>query len=593
MGVAGRVMSDDSSSQVPADGAGLRAYTDGLLALSTIPERWSGTSVHSTAEGVCDLLVHMLRADAAYIRLHAEGAEPPVLAAGGSRAAEVERAIQEAEPGGRTMLRRLHDAKPALWLVSLPLGDGEELGCVGAGSSRPEFPTETESLLLRIAAHQLTNALRQAALLRSRAERDRLLSVRAAQQAAIMELGLRSLCGIPVGTLIREALAVVGNTLHADLGELLELAPYDDSLLLTAGLGWRAGVVGQAKVAGGSGSHAGYTLQVRAPVVIEDLRQEARFTPPALLLEHGMVSGITVVVHDERQPYGVLGAHSRARRHFTWDDAHFLQSVANLLAIALQRHRSETEREELLRQMGRAIAARDRAVGIVSHDLSNPLSTIQICATALRDPDPPTASGVRHMAEIIQRSTAWMQQIVQDLLDRASLDAGRLVLDRKPTVAADVISAAQVIFAPVAAEHELEFVVESDPSLPPIYADSHRLLQVLSNLLSNAIKFTPAGGRVVVSARREPQIEDARGPNPGGGVRFQVSDTGLGIAPEDLAHVFDWFWHSGRAGQKGTGLGLAIAGGLVEAHQGRLKVESAPGRGSTFWFTMPAARTTT
>jgi signal transduction histidine kinase len=246
--------------------------------------------------------------------------------------------------------------------------------------------------------------------------------------------------------------------------------------------------------------------------------------------------------------------------------------------------------------MGRAVAARDRAVGIVSHDLGNPLSTIQICATALLDPEPPSATGVRHMAQIIQRSAAWMQQIVQDLLDRASLDAGRLVLNRQPTAASDVIGAAQVIFGPVAAEQEIEFVVEIAPDVPAVDADPRRLLQILSNLLSNAIKFTPAGGRIVVSARAaQPEMLEpqARAGRDRALVRFQVSDTGVGIAPEDLAHVFDWFWHSEPAGKMGTGLGLAIAGGLVEAHHGRLHVESAPGQGSAFWFTLAAASSAT
>jgi signal transduction histidine kinase len=298
-----------------------------------------------------------------------------------------------------------------------------------------------------------------------------------------------------------------------------------------------------------------------------------------------------VMIQGERGPYGILGAHAREPHHFTPDDANFLQSVAHLLATALQRFRADAEREGLLRQMGRAVAARDRAVDIVSHDLGNPLSTIQVCAAALLDPEPSSPDGVRHMAHIIQRSAAWMQQIVHDLLDRASLDAGRLVLHLQPTAVADVLGAAHAIFAPVAVEHAIELVMESAPELPAANADPQRLLQVLSNLLSNAIKFTPAGGRIVVTARlalgegREPAAAMERG----GGIRFEVRDSGCGIAPEDLAHVFDWYWHSEREGRTGTGLGLAIAGGLVEAHHGRLHVESTPGRGSRFWFTIPAA----
>jgi signal transduction histidine kinase len=112
-----------------------------------------------------------------------------------------------------------------------------------------------------------------------------------------------------------------------------------------------------------------------------------------------------------------------------------------------------------------------------------------------------------------------------------------------------------------------------------VYADQRRLLQVLSNLLGNAMKFTPPGGRVVLSARR--------GNGSGAGVRFQVRDTGPGIAPEDQEHIFDWFWHAERGGRGGSGLGLAIAAGLVRAHSGQLRVESDGHRGSRFSFTVP------
>jgi signal transduction histidine kinase len=244
----------------------------------------------------------------------------------------------------------------------------------------------------------------------------------------------------------------------------------------------------------------------------------------------------------------------------------------------------------MFRQTQRALAARDRAVGIVSHDLRNPLSTIQVCGTALLDPEPPPVEGVRRMAEIILQCAGWMQQIAQDLLDRASLDAGRLALHREPTSPAGVIAAAEMMFAPMAADQSRALVVEGEADLPHIDADPRRLIQVLSNLLSNALKFTAPGGRVVLSARAaEEEISEARGADGARpGVRFTVSDTGPGIAPQDLAHVCDWFWQSPSGKGTGAGLGLAIAHGLIEAHRRRLHVESVPGEGSTFWFTMPA-----
>jgi signal transduction histidine kinase len=201
-------------------------------------------------------------------------------------------------------------------------------------------------------------------------------------------------------------------------------------------------------------------------------------------------------------------------------------------------------------------------------------------------------SGIQHMGQLIDRSAAWMQQIVEDLLDRASLDAGSLALNRRPTAVAEVFDAAQQMFAPVAAQRSIELVLRRASDAPSVDADPQRLLQVLSNLISNAMKFTPAGGRVELLAQN---VEDDRTELKMAGqertaVRFTVSDTGAGISSDDLAHVFDWYWHSPSGNSSGAGLGLAIAKGLIEAHRSRLNVESALGRGSSFWFTMPAAK---
>jgi signal transduction histidine kinase len=195
------------------------------------------------------------------------------------------------------------------------------------------------------------------------------------------------------------------------------------------------------------------------------------------------------------------------------------------------------------------------------------------------------------MARIIQRSVALMQQIAQDLLDRTSLDTGRLVLDRQATAISDIIGAAETLFAPVAREHEVEFVVVNGSDLPLIHADPRRLLQILSNLLGNAMKFTPARGRVELSAQWAEMDAGHARTAAGLGVRFQVTDTGPGIPARDLDHIFDWFWHTETPGGSGNGMGLAIAGGLVAAHGARLNVRSEPGHGSAFWFTIPAIGT--
>jgi signal transduction histidine kinase len=215
------------------------------------------------------------------------------------------------------------------------------------------------------------------------------------------------------------------------------------------------------------------------------------------------------------------------------------------------------------------------------------LSAIQICANALLDPDPAPPSGVRHMAELIQRSAEWMQHIVRDLLDRTNIDTGNVRLSRRRIAVADILSAIDGVFGPIAAEHAIELVLEADVDLPPLDADPDRLLQALANLMSNAMKFTPQGGRVVLLATIEAVSFDVAAAAPTRReIRFSVRDTGPGIAPEDIEHVFDWFWRAPGGGGDGAGLGLGIAKGLIEAHDGRLHVKSVPGQGTTFWFTL-------
>jgi PAS domain S-box-containing protein len=178
------------------------------------------------------------------------------------------------------------------------------------------------------------------------AERGRVeaeLQARAGQQAAIAALGQRALAGAHPEHLMAAAVRLVAETLDVEYAKVLELLPDDRALSLRAGVGWKPGLVGQATVPASRGSQAGYTLFAGRPVIVENLATETRFTGPALLVEHGVVSGLSVVIRDRRRPFGVLGAHTTRQRTFTQDDAHFLEAVANLLATGIARSRAEEE----------------------------------------------------------------------------------------------------------------------------------------------------------------------------------------------------------------------------------------------------------
>jgi len=167
----------------------------------------------------------------------------------------------------------------------------------------------------------------------------------ARQQVAVAELGRLALGTHDLQNLMDGAAASLADVLGVEYAEVLELLPGGDELLLRAGVGWRDGLVGRATVGAGRDSQAGYTLHSEAPVVVDDLRSEERFAGPALLREHGVVSGVSVVVGRKR-PFGVLGAHSEERRAFTGDDVNFLSAVANVLAAAIERERAEEKHRD-------------------------------------------------------------------------------------------------------------------------------------------------------------------------------------------------------------------------------------------------------
>jgi len=171
-----------------------------------------------------------------------------------------------------------------------------------------------------------------------------------------------------------------------------------------------------------------------------------------------------------------------------------------------------------------------------------------------------------------------MNRLIQDLLDVAVMESGQLTIERARLSARELIVGAVDTQRPLASSSSLELRVDLDREIPDVFGDRHRLLQVFENLIGNAIKFTKAGGRITVGAASTDHE-----------VIFRVADTGSGMAPEDLPRVFDRFWQATRANRQGAGLGLPITKGIVEAHGGRIWVESTPHRGTTVSFAIPEA----
>ena len=259
------------------------------------------------------------------------------------------------------------------------------------------------------------------------------------------------------------------------------------------------------------------------------------------------------------------------------DDRGRVRRVVNVTHDVSKQRGVELDNVRLVGEAQEALRAREDLLAIVSHDLRNPLGVV-LASTALllkANLPPDKQERARRQVEAIQRAGNRMNRLIRDLLDFASIQAGRLSVSMRPQEVVAMVNEVLEVTEPLAAAKSLRLVADVAPGLA-IRCDHDRVIQLFSNLVGNAVKFTPDGGTITVHAAPDGEV-----------VRFSVADTGPGIPADELPHVFDRYYQAQRKNRDGIGLGLSIARGIVEAHGGRIWVESKEGEGSTFFFTLP------
>ncbi|MDB4870991.1 MAG: Sensory box histidine kinase, partial [Gemmatimonadales bacterium] len=272
---------------------------------------------------------------------------------------------------------------------------------------------------------------------------------------------------------------------------------------------------------------------------------------------------------------GSLALHFREAAAVGASDRTFTLLLAQTAAAALHRARSYDAERERRRNAEMLARAREDVLGVVAHDLRNPLNLIQMTAELMLDEELPHPRR-SELLGIAVRAAKEMNRLIEDLLDTVRLQSGRLSLTVEDVSVDDIIRRADETFRPVAERRRLHFETTGHDGIT-VRADPTRVAQIVGNLLGNAIKFAPEQGWVKLLAT--PQDRE---------VLFQVTDDGPGIPADNVSHIFDSFWQARKNDRRGVGLGLAIAKTLVEAQGGKIWVDSKVDHGSTFSFSLPA-----
>ncbi|MGD0253627.1 MAG: ATP-binding protein [Verrucomicrobiota bacterium] len=441
--------------------------------------------------------------------------------------------------------------------------------------------TESELGQLANVFDQMAESLQQRIKEREAAERT--LLNRALQQTTVAALGQFALTNSDLMALLDQATILVGQTLEVEYCAVFESVT-GGQLLMRAGAGWKSGCVGSATVPVDDYSQAGLTFRTGDAIVVADLWTERQFKASSLLMDHGVVSGATILIPTRERPFGVFCVHTVKHREFTPDDVQFLLAVANVIGITVER----LKLGEQLRQSQKMESIGQLAAG-VAHDFNNMLTIIQGHTSALlaRPTLPPDIlDPIQAVYFAAERAAGLTRQLL--------MFSRKNVMQVRPLDLREVVGNMSKMLQRLFGETiTLEF--QPPDELPSVQGDTGMVEQVIMNLAVNARDAMPKGGKLTIGlgavAVDAAHVEIHPEARAGNFVRLRMSDTGIGMDSATRARIFEPFFTTKDVG-KGAGLGLATVYGIVKQHEGWIEVDSEPGEGATFDVFFPAAMQT-
>jgi len=479
-------------------------------------------------------------------------------------------------------MRRAVGFRSGLWVPMMR--EGAPIGVIGVARAEPGPFSDNQIELLKTFADQAVIAIENVRLFTELQARTRELGRSVDELKALGEVGRAVSSTLDLETVLNTIVSRAAQLAGADGASIHEYDEASREFPMRATHNYDPELVESYRampIRMGEGL-TGRAAERREPMQVPDIAPEGAYQSHlrALLLRKGYRALLSVPLMREDQVIGALVVNRQAPGEFPPEVVELLKTFATQSALAIQNARLFREIADKSRQLEAASRHKSEFLANMSHELRTPLNAIIGFSEVL---------GERMFGEVNEKQAEYLQDIlasgrhllslINDILDLSKVEAGRLELEHDRFHLPTALDNALTFVRDRATRHGIRLTQEVDERVGDIVADERKVKQILLNLLSNAVKFSPEGGRVGLTATAAEGI-----------ITIAVSDTGIGIAPEDQAAVFEEFRQVGREDarkQEGTGLGLTLAKKFVELHGGRIWVQSQVGQGSTFSFTLP------